>query len=441
MEAKKGVMIQAQPPIVPGWQTKKLADCAELVREHFDPNGDVEMPYVGLEHIGEGMLRLVGHGRSSDVTSGKFLFMKGDILFGKLRPYFRKVIIAPFDGICSTDISVIRAKVGTDQRFLFYWLASSEFIDIATGSSTGTRMPRADWDFLLNLESIVPSFPEQHSIGEVLSALDDKIKLNERMNHTLEAIAQAIFKSWFVDFDPVKAKSEGRDTGLPKEIDELFPDSFEESELGPIPEGWKIRSIGEVVRCVGGSTPSTKEPRFWEGGTNPFVTPKDMSALTSPVIFDTERHITDTGVERISSGRLPVGTLLLSSRAPIGYLATTEVPVSVNQGIIAMICEGELPNYYVLRWVEANMDIIKANAGGTTFAEISKKNFRPISVVVPPSETVFAFVQQVKPLQQRIVINVKEINVLAITRDTLLPKLLSGEIRVREAHKFVEGVV
>ena len=115
--------------------------------------------------------------------------------------------------------------------------------------------------------------------------------------------------------------------------------------MGQIPTGWEVKPIGEAVQCVGGSTPSTKNPKYWDGGTNPFVTSKDMSSLISSVILGTERHITDAGVEKISSRQLPVGIVLLSSRAPIGYLAITEIAVSVNQGIIAMICNGDLPNH------------------------------------------------------------------------------------------------
>ncbi|KUK79867.1 MAG: Restriction modification system DNA specificity domain, partial [Mesotoga prima] len=215
-------------------------------------------------------------------------------------------------------------------------------------------------------------------------------------------------------------------------------DSFEDSELGEIPKGWGIKPIGQAVKCVGGTTPSTKNPAFWDGGKNPFVTPKDMSSLTSPVILDTSRHITDAGVDKINSGRLPIGSVILSSRAPIGYLAITEVPVSVNQGVIAMICNKDLPNYYVLHWTETNMDTIKRNAGGTTFAEISKRNFRPIPVVVPQKLVLEAFVQQVEPLHKQVVLNLQESNTLASLRDTLLPKLISGELRVPDAEKFIE---
>jgi len=325
-----------------------------------------------------------------------------------------------------------------------------------TGTSGRQRVPISAFS---HLEVPIPPLPEQRAIAHILGTLDDKIELNRRMNETLEAIGRALFKSWFVDFDPVidnaleagnpipdalaeKAKRRlalgDKRKPLPEHIRRLFPDRFVDSELGPIPEGWEVRRIGEVVRCVGGSTPSTKEPRYWKGGANPFVTPKDMSSLTSPVILDSERHITDAGVEQISSGLLPVGTVLLSSRAPIGYLAITEVPVSINQGIIAMICDGPLPNHYVLRWVETNMEVIKNNAGGTTFAEISKRNFRPISVIVPPKETLVVFVQQVAPLHQRVVANLHESRILAALRDALLPKLISGEIRVKGAEKFLE---
>ncbi|MDL2121596.1 MAG: restriction endonuclease subunit S [Deltaproteobacteria bacterium] len=418
-----------------------FGEAAMLIHETVQPKDVGSIPYIGLEHIEEGSLRLNGFGKAKDVTSTKFRFSRGDVLFGKLRPYFRKVIRAPFDGVCSTDIWVVRATPNTNQGYLYYWMASKPFVDFATRGSEGTRMPRAKWEHVSRYEQTRLPMDDQRAIAHILGSLDDKIELNRQMNRTLEAMAQAIFKSWFVDFDPVRAKAEGRDSGLPKDIADLFPDSFEDSELGEMPQGWKIKPIGEAVRCVGGSTPSTKNPSFWNGGTNPFVTPKDMSSLTSSAILDTARHITDAGVDKISSGRLPAGAVLLSSRAPIGYLAITEVPVSVNQGIIAMICDKSLPNYHVLYWTEANMDTIKSNAGGTTFAEISKRNFRPIQVIVPHEHVLEAYVKQVEPLHQQVVLNLQESNTLASFRDTLLPKLLSGELCIPDAWKLLESVI
>ena len=192
------------------------------------------------------------------------------------------------------------------------------------------------------------------------------------MNETLEAMARAIFKDWFVDFGPTRAKAEGRAPYLAAELWDLFPDALDD---GDKPFEWKVSEIGREVDAVGGATPSTKEPSYWEGGEYHWATPKDLSKLSSPVLLDTARKITQAGVKKISSGLLPVGTVLLSSRAPIGYLAVAEVPTAVNQGFISMVCEKRLPNVFVLFWCYENLDHIKSISGGSTFAEISKKVF------------------------------------------------------------------
>ncbi len=146
------------------------------------------------------------------------------------------------------------------------------------------------------------------------------------------------------------------------------------------------------------------------------------------------------GLKKISSGLLPIGTLLMSSRAPIGYLAISEVPTAVNQGFIAMVCEKRIPNVFVLFWCHENLDHITGIAGGSTFSEISKRVFRSIPVIVPSQRIVEEFERLVRPLYSRIVANMKEAESLAKMRDYLLPKLLSGEIRLRHAEKTVEAV-
>jgi type I restriction enzyme S subunit len=194
-----------------------------------------------------------------------------------------------------------------------------------------------------------------------------------------------------------------------------------------------------VVRIVGGSTPSTDNPAYWAGGIHYWATPKDLSNLNSPVLLRTERQITDAGLQGISSGLLPKGTVLMSSRAPIGYIAIAEVPVAINQGFIALACDGQLPNMYILQWVHHNMDAIKGRANGSTFQEISKSNFRPLPVVVPTPTVVAAFSDAAEPLWKKIVSNQKEINRLTRTRDYLLHKLISGDIRIPDTEKFVEA--
>jgi type I restriction enzyme S subunit len=281
---------------------------------------------------------------------------------------------------------------------------------------------------------------EQRAIAHILGTLDDKIELNRRMNETLEAMARALFKSWFVDFDPVRAKMEGRDPGLPKPLADLFPARLVDSELGEIPEGWEVKPIGELAEVIGGSTPKTERPEYWEGGTHHWVTPKDLSGLSMPVLLDTERKITDAGLAQISSGLLPKGTVLLSSRAPIGYLAIAEVPVAVNQGFIAMKPRQGTSNLFLLRWASAAHEEIVSHANGSTFLEISKANFRPIRTVAPGGSVMEAFDRLARPLYRKVVANERESRTLAALRDTLLPKLISGELRVKDAEKFLDRV-
>lgn len=360
-------------------------------------------------------------------------------------------------------VAIIRTKPDElDPRFVRYFLISPKQQALMLSMShAGATRKALTKSMIESFKVPKPDLEIQRTIAHILGTLDDKIELNREMNRTLEQMAQAIFQSWFIDFDPVVRNAvqsgnpipdrftetatryrENPDAlGLPQEVLDLFPDRFVESELGEIPVGWEVKQIGDAVRCVGGATPSTKKPEFWEGGTHPFLTPKDMSSLSAPVILDTDRHITEAGIEKISSRIIPAGTVLLSSRAPIGYLAINEVPISVNQGLIAMICEGVLSNHYVLHWTRENMEVIKSKAGGTTFAEISKKNFRPILVLEPSSRILEQFEKIVKPLHKAVVENVISSQTLAKLRDTLLPKLISGELSVPDAQFQVEELV
>ncbi len=320
-----------------------------------------------------------------------------------------------------------------DTRFVFYaLLADPAQIDILAEGSVQRNLYVSQ---LSGFSISLPDLPEQRHIVSLLGALDDKIDLNRRMNETLEAMARAMFKDWFVDFGPTRAKAEGRAPYLAPELWDLFPDALDDEGK---PVGWAISEIGKEVQAVGGGTPSTKEPSYWDGGEHHWATPKDLSKLASPVLLDTDRKITDAGVSKISSGLLPIGTVLLSSRAPIGYLAISEVPTAVNQGFIAMVCQKRLPNTFVLFWCHENLGYIKNISGGSTFAEISKRAFRPVPVLVPSEEILAAYDWLIRPPYVRIVANTKENETLTQTRDLLLPKLMSGEIRLREAERQIE---
>ena len=347
----------------------------------------------------------------------------------------------------------VRDFKGNNPRFINYFLKELNF----TAYSDKAAVPGLNRN---HLHEEIVCFPtdidEQRTIAHILGTLDDKIELNRRMNGTLEAMARALFKSWFVDFDPVHAKVALRnhDASVPTPqgsawsverarayldrmdpaIVDIFPDGFVESEIGEIPEGWEVSSIGQEVEVVGGSTPSTKVPSFWNGIIN-WATPKDLSSLKSPVLVETSRRITQQGLDKISSGLLPRGTVLLSSRAPIGYLAIAEIPIAINQGFIAMKCRKRLSNVYIWLWTSANMHSILENANGSTFQEISKSNFRPLSTIVPHDSIRIVFNELLKPIYNHIVRNEQESRTLIALRKVLLPKLISGKLRVKDAER------
>ena len=290
-----------------------------------------------------------------------------------------------------------------------FYFRSSKFRKRLSQFATMTTRASLNNEILANLTIDLPDKNTQFQIGNTLKSIDDKIELNLQMNQTLEAMAQALFKEWFVNFN--------------------FPNFDGKLENG-LPKGWRKGKLNEIVDVKGGTTPSTTKEEYWNGEFY-WTTPKDLSNIQSPVLIDTERKITELGVRQIGSGVMPKGTLLLSSRAPIGYIAISQVPISINQGYIAI--QGKLvSNLFMLFWLKQNMDAVKSKANGSTFQEISKSNFREIETIIPSNERLSLFEQTAVPIFEKIVENVFQIQTLTQTRDTLLPKLMSGKIEIKK---------
>lgn len=423
----------------------KLSDVASYISVKISTDTITLQDYISTENMLPEKAGII-IASSLPSTPRTNSFQSGDTLFSNIRTYFRKVWFATFDGGVSSDVLVLRS-LNTDVlfgKYLYYVLSNEAFIQHTITTAKGTKMPRGDKSAIMNYEFELPPLPTQKKIAHILSTLDDKIELNRKMNDTLEAMAQALFKSWFVDFDPVHLKAKCtseeelearvKELGIAKEVLELFPSAFEESEMGMgmIPLGWEVSTIEDEVTIYGGATPSTKEEKYWIDGDNHWATPRDLSGLNSKILIDTGRKITDDGVNKISSKQLPIGTVLLSSRAPIGYIAYSTVPISINQGFIAMVCKKRLSNYFIMYWLDIAMNEIKTRAIGTTFSEISKSAFRPIKLVVASDEVIISFDAIVAPMVKKLIENEREIETLQQTRDILLPKLLSGELDVSE---------
>jgi type I restriction enzyme S subunit len=416
------------------WSETVLGQLLSFANGRSSPKRAKGLPYPVYGSNG-----VIGHAAEANSVPGSIIIGRVGSYCGSL--YFSK---QP----CWVTDNAIRATAldGNDSRFLFYLLGTLGLNNWRVGSG----QPLLNQDILSRIPTTVPEPVEQRAIAHILGTLDDKIELNRRMSETLEQMARALFKAWFVDFEPVRAKCRGdlddrprwrrgeSLPGLPAHLYDLFPDRLVESELGEMPEGWEIKTIGDLAEVVGGSTPKTERAEYWEGGTHHWVTPKDLSGLPVPVLLDTERKITDAGLAQIGSGLLPKGTVLLSSRAPIGYLAIAEVPVAVNQGFIAMKPRFGTSNLFLLRWASAAHDEIVSHANGSTFLEISKSSFRAIRTVAPSAPVMDAFDRVSRPLYLKVVAQERESRTLAALRDALLPKLISGEIRVRDAERFLQ---
>ena len=301
-----------------------------------------------------------------------------------------KVPLTTNQACCNLTIDERRA----DYEFIFYNLLGSydDLVAMKTGSGQQNLSSTLIKNFKLNL----PPLPEQRAVAGVLSSLDEKIDLLHRQNSTLEALAETLFRQWFVE----EAKEE-----------------------------WENSSLADIISVKGGTTPSTTAAEFWDGSIN-WTTPKDLSNHTSVFLFDTERKITQKGLAKIGSGLLPIGTVLLSSRAPIGYLAITNIPLAINQGYIAILCDKKVSNYFMYLWCKTNLEEIKSNGNGSVFQEISKSVFKELKITVPPKDVLTSFDKVIHPSFEKIRNNQIQIRTLSNLRDTLLPKLMSGEVRV-----------
>ena len=426
-----------KPTLVEGRLEVTLGEYAELIRDFASPSNMGEALYIGLEHIGEGTLSLLGRGVATDVASTKAKFRCGDILFGKLRPYFRKVVRAPANGLCSTDIWVVRARNGVDQGFLYYCMASQQFIDFAAAGSEGTRMPRAKWDYASQYAISLPPFPEQRKIAHVLGTLDDKIELNRRMNETLEAMAQALFKSWFVDFEPVRAKMDGRWQrgeslpGLPVDLYDYFPDRLVDSELGDIPEGWEVRALGEVAE----QRRSSVKPEQITPDT-PYIAlehmPRQCIALSEWGIAD------DLASSKFRFGQ---GDILFGKLRPYFH----KVGVAPLDGVCStdiVVVSSKSPKWFgfVLGHLSSSafVDYTDAASTGTKMPRTNWADMARYEIVHPSDEVANAFAGLVQPWVKSIVSAVHQSRALALHRDALLPELVSGKVRF--VHGDIENV-
>jgi type I restriction enzyme S subunit len=321
--------------------------------------------------------------------------------------------------------------------FLRYWCKGSEFTTQLGGMKASTDMaPYLSLIDQKRLEISLPSISTQRAIAHILGTLDDKIELDRRMNETLEAMARALFKSWIVDFDPARAKAEGRDPGLPKHIADLFPDRFEDSELGEIPAGWEIGPILKQAKLLSGGTPKTDRQDYWDGDIS-WASAKDVSQCSETFLIETERTITNKGLEESATQLVPsFCTVVVARGATTGRMVMIGGEMAMNQTCYALASVADVP-FALYCQLRQEMDELVHSAHGSVFDTITTTTFANSKVILPPASLLKALDQRVSPIFRRILGNIKENQTLSTLRDTLLPKLFSGELRVENADKFV----
>ena len=324
---------------------------------------------------------------------------------------------------------IVRGNHRADTKFLCYALSETDI----SGYLTGSTMPKLTQGNLNRIPVIAPPLAKQKRIAEVLGALDDKIELNRRMNATLEATARALFQSWFVDFAPVRAKLDGR---TPPEMDaataSLFPGSFEEASLGHIPKGWETGSILRQADLLSGGTPKTDVPAYWNGDV-PWASAKDVSQCGEAFLVSTERTITKLGVEESSTKIIPeFATVVVARGATTGRLTMFGHSMAMNQTCYGLRSKFEAP-FAIYCHAQHFVERLVQGGHGSIFDTITTSTFEATDVVLAPKEVLLAFNKDVVPLFNQIRTNLHQSHTLATIRDTLLPKLLSGELSLKEA--------
>lgn len=356
------------------------------------------VPVIAVQDIGDNKLvyhKFVYVNQETAERLKRYRVQENDIIFGRKGAVERRALIKKSESgwLQGSDCIRLRVDSSINAKFISYQLGSGYHRDWLMQHATGATMPSLNQDVLKLLPLKIPPLDKQNEISEILISLDDKIDLLQKQNKTLELLADTLFRKWFI----------------------------EEAD-----DSWGVKKIDDVISVRGGTTPSTKNSAFWDGDIH-WTSPRDLSNASSVFLFDTERKITSKGLEEIGSGLLPIGTVLLSSRAPIGYLALTEIPVAINQGYIAIVCDKVISNYFMFLWCKANMDEIENAGNGSVFQEISKSSFKLLPFPVPPIERLKLFDSKIESIFDKIKSNSLQISSITKLRNTLLPKLLSGE--------------
>lgn len=398
------------------WKTYKLGDLVEINKNSINKNYSFdEIEYLDTSSVTQNRFSELQRLKLSEAPSrAKRVVNENDIVYSTVRPILRHYGIAKNinpNTVASTGFAVLTAKK-IDPNFLYYYLTTDEIVHFLNGvaEANTTTFPAFNASLFENIEVTIPdSIPTQRQIAQILSSLDDKIELNLQMNQTLEAMAQAIFKEWFVHFN--------------------FP-GFDGELVEGLPKGWRMGKVKDVYNTTSGGTPSRTKPEFYENGTINWVKSKE---LNGSFIFETEEKITEDAVKKSSAKLIPRHSILLAMYgATVGEYAITTKETTCNQAICAVIENGTFPFTYFFEYFKMNRNGIIGRASGSAQQNISQALIQQLEILIPSNEVVKAYHSVVKSLFVKIENNIFDNQSLTQLRDTLLPKLMSGQIAISE---------
>ena len=395
---------------------------SQLHASDYRPAG---IPSIMPQNLGDNRVIVDGIARIGDRDVSRlrrYLVREGDIVYSRRGDVEKRALIGRReDGwLCGTGCLRVRlGQNGADPRYASYYLGHPAVREWIVRHAHGATMPNLNTAILSSCPFVAPPIPEQRAIAHILATLDDKIELNRRMNATLEAMARALFKSWFVDFDPVRAKMEGRDTGLPKHVADLFPDRLVDSELGEMPEGWTAGHVEDVFEIVMGQSPPGRTYNdtgdglpFFQGRSDfGFRYPKNRKFCTAP--------------HRMAES----WDTIVSIRAPVGDINMAWERCCIGRGVAALRPRSGAVSYGYCATQALQTHMREYEHTGTVFGAINRKQLARLPLRQPTADVVRAFEHLVHPWDQTIRLRTAEVAILTALRDTLLPKLVTGELR------------
>ncbi|WP_298769919.1 restriction endonuclease subunit S [uncultured Fibrobacter sp.] len=359
----------------------------------------------------------------------EFIMEKGDII----TPLTEQAIgllgstaIIPESGkyIQSQDVAKVTCKKGMiDHDFAYYLIPSKCVKEQLSAAAQQTKIRHTSPDAIKACKVFVPPLSEQKKIASVLSALDDKIALNKKMNQKLEAMAKRLYDYWFVQYDfPDKNGHPYKTTGGKM----VYNDQLKRE----IPAGWEVKQICDIAKIFNGSTPSTTEEGNY-GGEIVWITPKDLSDQNCKFVYQGARNITQAGYDSCSTTMVPKGTVVMSSRAPIGLLSIAQCDLCTNQGFKNMVPNDMTDSKYLYYTIQQHIPQIQNLGTGTTFKEVSKDELGRFAILYPPKKLIAAFEEKVASIFDVQFNKVKEITRLTALRDKLLPLLMNGQVTIK----------